>query len=436
MNGLLILLVLVLCMILVLAAGLPLAFSLGGLGLLFLILFIGPKATIPVFGIVYGTMLDFLLTAIPMYLLMGNLLQVSGIAEDLYRTMYLWIGRLPGGLAVGTILICVVFAAMAGMSGPAAVTMGLVALPSMLRRGYNKSMAMGSIMAGGALGILIPPSITMIVFGYMSGASVGKLFMAGLLPGLLLALMLTSYVLLRCFINPELAPPLPADVGVSISEKVASLRSVVLPIILIISVLGSIFFGICTATEAAAIGAGGTFALALLARRLSLKALAEALSQTLILTGMILWIMFGALVFNTFYMQQGLTEQITQWVLGSNMHPILVIGGIQFLLFLMGMFLDPGGIIVVSVPLFAPIVEALGFNLLWFGVLFVINMEMAYLTPPFGINLFFLKAVAPKGTSMGEIYRSVGPFILIQAIALVVVMVFPEIALMIPEAMK
>jgi tripartite ATP-independent transporter DctM subunit len=386
----LVLLLLVIGMLILLATGLPCAFSMGGIGLLFLIIFVGPKASLSLFGIVYGTMLEFLLTAIPLYLLMGNLLGASGIAEDLYRAMYMWVGRLPGGLAVGTILICVIFAAMSGMSGPAAVTMGLIALPSMLKRGYDKKMAMGTIMAGGALGILIPPSITMIQFSFMSGTSVGKLYMAGFLPGFLLAGLLICYVLIRCHFQPHMGPPIPADVNFTMKEKMESLKSVIAPLILIILVLGSIYAGVCTVTEAAALGVAGTFVIGLVFRTLTLKTSKEALTHTLILTGMILWIMFGALVFNTVYMQLGLIDQLVRWVLTSKIPPILVLFGMQGILFVMGMFLDPGGIVVVSVPLFVPIVEALGFDLVWFGVLFVMNMEMGYLTPPFGMNLFFM----------------------------------------------
>lgn len=429
-------LLLVLGMLVLMVAGLPLAFSMGGIGLLFLIIFIGPKTSFNLAPIFYGMSLDFLLTAIPMYILMGDLLRVSGIAESLYQTMYIWFGRLPGGLAVGTILICVIFAAISGMSGPAAVTMGLIALPSMIKRGYDKKFAMGTIMAGGALGILIPPSITMIIFGYMSGASVGKLYMAGFLPGFLLAGYLICYILIKCRLQPHVGPALPRYVSFTFKEKLKSLNSVVLPIILIIVVLGSIYTGVATATEAAGIGAVGAFILGLVYRGLTFKKFKEVLMHSVLLTGMIVWIMFGALVFNTFYMQQGIVETITQWVLSLKIPAWLVLAGMQGSLFVMGMFLDPGGIIVLSVPLFAPIVERLGFDLVWFGILFVMNMEMAYLTPPFGMNLFFMKGVAPEGTTMDEIYFSVTPFVIVQALALVTIMIFPRIALFLPSTMK
>jgi tripartite ATP-independent transporter DctM subunit len=422
-------LLLIFCMIVLLAIGIPLAFSLGGVGLLFLLIFVGPKALVLVYTTIFGMSNDFLLAAIPMYILMGNLLRVSGIAEELYEGMRRWIGTIPGGLAVVTVLICVIFAAMTGMSGPATVTMGLVALPSMLKRGYSKSLAMGTIMGGGTLGILIPPSITMIVFGFMSGASVGKLFIAGILPGMLLATLFIIYILIRCRLQPHLGPPLP-NKRFTVKEKVKSLKAVIPLLILVIVILGSIYTGVCTATEAAGIGVGGALILGLIRRGITFKGLKEALTQSFSLTGMVMWIMFGAAMFNVFYMQLGIIEGVVQWVLSANVPPLLIIIGIQLILIIMGMFLDPGGIIIVSAPLFVPIVLALGFDLLWFGILYVINMQMGYLTPPFGMNLFFMRGVAPEGTTMSEIYSAAIPFVFLIAITLLLMMIFPQIPLL------
>jgi tripartite ATP-independent transporter DctM subunit len=435
-NIVLMLTALFLSMIILMALGVPLAFALGGLGLLFLLIFMGPKALYSSVAETWSTMQNFILVAIPLFILMANLLQESGIAEDLFRMVHLWSGRLPGGLAIGTVFICTIFAAMSGLSGPSTVTMGVVALPSMLKRGYDKSLSMGTIMAGGALGILIPPSIVMIEFGFFGRVSVGSLFMAGIVPGLLLASMFTAYIIIRCYLNPQLGPPVPPDMGATSREKWASLRAVILPIMLVILVLGSIYTGICTPTEASAIGAAGALLIPLLRRRLSFAALRAALVRTVSLTGMVFWVFVGALVFTAFYGQLGVLERLMQWIKLSQISPWFIILGAQLLLFILGCFMDPGGIIVLTVPLFAPIIKGLGFDPIWFGVLYVMNMEMAYLTPPFGMNLFFLKGVAPENITMGDIYKSALPFISIQAIALAIVMIFPKIALWLPQLMQ
>jgi len=364
---------------------------------------------------------------------MGVMLQRSGIGDDLYDLFYRWLGPLRGGLAAGTLIICGMFAAMCGISGAATVTMGLLALPSMLKRGYAKSLAIGSIAAGGALGVLIPPSVMMVIWAFISQQSVGRLFLGGILPGIILLSMFVLYVLIRAWLNPSLAPPLPKEDRGTLKEKFSSLKGLVLPIALIIAVLGSIFGGLATPTEAAAVGAVGAIIVSAVNRRLNWTNLKSALYQTLGLTAMIMWIIIGVNFFNNVYISLGAPDMIRDVmsnVPGGKWITIIVI---QLIWFILGCLLDPNGIMLITGPIFIPVVEALGFDLIWFGVIFVINMEMSYLTPPYGFNLFYLKSIVPKEVSMRDIYTSVGPFVGLQAACLVICMIFPKLVTWLPN---
>ncbi len=417
-----------------LALGLPLTFCLGGIAVALLCFLMGPNNAS---FIVYCNLTDkvgsFLFTAIPMFIFMANMLQRSGIAEDLYVMMHHWIGRLSGGLAIGTVLISTIMAAMVGLSSAATVTMGVDALPSMLKRGYSKHIAIGAITAGGTLGILIPPSVIMITYALATGASVGRLWIGGIFPGLLLSLIFIIYIAVRCHLQPQLGPALPPEERPIWKEKFISLKSVILPILLVILVLGSVFVGIATPTEAAAVGAAGSIICAAIHRRLSWQNFKEANYRTLRLTCMIFWILAAATSFRTIYSLVGATELFKSILLLMPFGRWGVIIVIQLILLALGCFLDPWGIVMIAIPVFSPIVESLGFNLIWFGILFVINMEMGYLTPPVGLNIFYMKGVAPEGVTMGDIYRSVAPFVLLQGLALALVMIFPQLVLWLPS---
>jgi len=315
------------------------------------------------------------------------------------------------------------------------VTMGIIALPAMLRRGYDKKLAMGSIMGGGALGILIPPSVVMVIYGLFSGESVGMLFMGGVFPGAILSALFCSYILIRSALQPKLAPSLPPEERVSWGEKLISLRAVILPILLVISVLGSIFLGIATPTEASAIGAFGAVVCAAVYRTLNWQMFKEAVYRTLRLSGMVIWIVFGAKCFASVYISLGAVELSSQIIEALPVGRWVILIGIQFTFLILGCFLDSAGIIMICTPVYVPIIKALGFDPIWFGILFVINMEMAFLTPPFGYNLFYMKGVAPKGITIGDIYRSIIPFVLLQATGLILVMIFPQLALWLPNMM-
>jgi len=414
--------------------GLPLSFVLGGVPIVFIYFTWGPEAFYMVAAQTWGTMNKFTLVAIPLFIFMAMILERSGVANDLYEMMYLWFGRLRGGLAIGTVVICAIFSAMCGISGAAVVSMGTIALPSMLKRNYDKRMAVGCINSGGGWGILIPPSVIMILYALISGESVGRLFAGGVFPGLMLLILVSSYIGIRCFLQPDLGPALPAAERGDWKRKLTALRAVLLPIIIVILVLGSIIFGITTPTESAAMGVLGALISALVYRQLTWKVMMEANVRTLKLTGMIMWILFGAYCFSAAYHGMGapqLIEDIMGYIPGGPWGTIIFI---QIVIFLLAMVLDPAGIMMITVPIFLPFVIAHGFDPIWFGILFVINMEIGYMTPPFGFNLFYMKGIVPPSITMGDIYRSVIPFTIVESIGLALVMIFPGIATWLPNA--
>ena len=416
-----------------LALGLPLAFCLAGIAVLFSILLWGPGSLIIFQSQMIGYTETIILIAVPLFILMANILERSGVADALYDTAYKWMGNLPGGLAMGTVIICTIFAAMAGISGAATVTMGIIALPSMLKRNYNKGIAMGCIQAGGALGVLIPPSILMIIYAVFAGESVGKMFLGGFMPGFLLSGLFIIYIGIRCFFNHDLGPPVPAEERASFKERIVSLRAVLLPLMVVGFVLGSIFSGIATPTEASAIGVLGALLSAAVYRNLTWTTLKEASYRSLRLSVMVIWIIIGAFAFNAVFNGLGAPKLIEQIIISLEVSRWFIIIGMQIIFFILGMLMDPGGIIILCTPIFVPIIRALGFDSLWFGILFVVNMEMAFLTPPFGWNLFYMKSIAPEGTTMVEIYKAIVPFVALQALGLVLVMVFPLIATWLPN---
>ena len=416
-----------------LCLGVPIAFALSGIATIGIFVLWGPKGLYLMFNTAYGESTNFLLLAIPLFIFMANMLKFSGMGDQLYEVVYRWMGRIPGGLAIGTVIICALFAAMAGISSVATISMGLIALPSMMKRNYDKNLAIGSIAAGGALGILIPPSIIMILYGAVAEVSIGKLFIGGIIPGLLLCLIFIVYIFFRTLINKDLAPPV--QERYSFREKLIVLRGVLLPILLVFLVLGVIYGGVCTPTEASAVGAFGAIVCAFIYGKLTWENLKTALWDTMKLNAMVFWIIIGALAFSHFLAYADIQDLIQETILSLKVSPWLILISMQMVFFVLGMFLDPAGIIMLTTPIFVPIVTALGFDPLWFGILFVINMEMAYVTPPFGFNLFILKGVVPPSISMTDIYRSVLPFVVLQAICLVLVMIFPEIAMWLPSKM-
>jgi len=418
-----------------LVLGLPLAFVLGGVSVLFLYFTWGADAFYMVASQMWGTMESFTLVAIPLFVFMAMLLERTGVARDLYRMMHLWCGGMRGGLAIGTLGICAVFGAMVGISGAAVVAMGTIALPAMLERGYDKRMVLGCINTGGGWGILIPPSIMMILYAMISGQSVGKMFAAGVLPGILLVCLTVTYVLVRCHLQPHLAPALPKEERGTWPEKFRAVRAVLLPIGIVVMVLGSIIGGVTTPTEAAAMGVFGALISAALYRKLDWPVLQEAAIRTFKLTGMIAWILFAAHAFSSAYQGMGAQSLIEGLMMDLPGGRWAIVIFMMAIVFVMGMLLDPVGIMLITLPVFLPIIASLGFDPIWFGVLFVINMEIGYMTPPFGFNLFYLKGIVPPSISMKDIYWSVIPFVIVNIIGMGIIMLFPEIATYLPNTL-
>jgi len=328
-------------LLLFLVLGLPLSFVLGGVSMIFIYFTWGPEAFYMVAAQTWGAMNKFTLVAVPLFIFMAMILERSGVAKGLYEMMYLWFGPVAGGLAIGTVVICAIFSAMCGISGAAVVSMGSIALPSMLNRNYDKELALGCINSGGGWGILIPPSVIMILYALISGESVGRLFAGGVFPGLLLLILVSSYIAIRCYLQPHLGPALPRRERGDWKRKITALKAVILPIVIVFMVLGSIIGGVTTPTEAAAMGVLGAIISALFYRQFSWSLMKEAAMRTLRLTGMIMWILFGAYCFSAAYHGMGanqLIENMMQHIPGGPWGTIIFI---QFIIFLLAMVLDP-----------------------------------------------------------------------------------------------
>ncbi len=381
----------------------------------------------------FGIMWNVMFIALPLFIAMGVILERSGLAEDLFTSMYYWSGKLRGGLAMGTVVICAVFAAMSGVAGAACVAMGMIAMPAMSKRGYSKGLYLGSIAAPATLGILIPPSIVMVFLGIIGEVSVGRLFMAGVVPGILMSVMFCLYIGLVGLVKPQDCPA--ADVQATMKEKVKSLKSVILPILIIFSVLGSIFSGAATPTEASAVGLLAVIVATIINRRFSWALLRDSCETTFNIVGMILWITIGAVAFSGIFSALGGVDFIRDTLLSMQVSPYLILIGILIIIFILGMFIDPGGIIWIVCPIAYPIMKDLGFDLIWCSILMVMGIMLGYVTPPFGFNLFYLKSIVPDDIQMTDIYRAVFPFIGIMVAALILVFLFPQIALWLPGLM-
>jgi len=314
--------------------------------------------------------------------------------------------------------------------------MGLIALPSMFKRGYDKDIVIGSIAAGGVLGILIPPSVIMIIYSLVARESVGEMFAGGIIPGLLLATLYIIYIGIRSYFEPQLGPAVPRDERATWREKLVSLRAVILPVLLIFLVLGTIYAGICTPTEASAFGATGAFICAAINKRLSWDVFTQATRRTFMLIGMVMWILLGGALFNSLYRAMGAQNLVMDLVASLGLGPWMVLIMMQLSLFFLGMLMDDFAVVMLCTPIYVPIIKTLGFNSLWFAMLFMVNMQMAYLTPPYGFNLFYMKSITPPEITMGDIYRSILPFVGLQIIALVLIMIFPQLALWLPSLLK
>lgn len=425
-----------------LMAGLPLAFVTGGLACVFLFVLGDERALNIVPSRIFPLMTNYQLSAIPLFIFMAAMLERAGIINDMFDVIYKVLGGVKGGLASATIIASTILAAMVGVIGAAVVTMGIIALPAMLKRGYDPKIAMGSIMAGGTLGILIPPSILAIIYAVVAEQSVGELFIGAVIPGLMLSGLYMLYVTVRCYINPDLGPPIPMEERVSTREKIHLLGKMSAPIVLIVVVLGVIFSGVATPVEAAGIGTFGAFIVAAIHRRLDWPTIREACLTTLKASAMVIWIMFGATIFVGLYVLEGGQQFVQETMQGYGLGPWGILIVMQIVLIVLGMFLDWVGILLLCVPIFVPIIKSLGaaaygFDntddlVLWFGVLYLVNMQMSFLSPPFGYALFYLRGVAPESIPMSDIFRSAIPFLLLQVVGLLICMLMPEVITWLP----
>jgi tripartite ATP-independent transporter DctM subunit len=423
-----------LSMLVLLASGLPIAFVLGGTALIFGYAIWGPASLNVVVAAANDLLRANLLVAVPLFVFMAYMLEKSGIAEDLYEVMHRWMGGLRGGLAAGTVVACTFVAAMSGISTTGVLMMGIIGLPAMLRRNYDKHIAMGCIMAGGALGPLIPPSIVLIIFSLLSGQSIGKLFVGGMLPGLILAGLFIIYILVRCFKNPLLGPALPVEERATWKQKIVALRGIILPILIVFGVLGSLFWGIATPTEAASVGAVGAILSAAVYRRLSLGILKGVAFQTLKTVSMVMWVIFAAGCFATIYQGIGASDLIQNMIKGWPVSKWVIIFIIQATWIMLGCLMDAISILMVTAPVFIPVANFLGIDLLWFGVLYAVNTEMGYLTPPFGVNLFVMRGVTQEmDITTNDIYKATFPFLGLQFLGLLLVMAFPGLVTWLPS---
>ena len=431
---------------LLLMAGLPLSFVTGGLACIFLFVF-GDAAMLNILpSRIFPLMTDYQLSAIPLFIFMASMLERAGIIEELYDMVYKILGGLRGGLAISTIIASTLLAAMCGVIGATEVTMGMIALPAMIKRHYHPTIACGSILAGGTLGILIPPSILAILFAVVAQQSVGELFIGAVIPGLILSGMYIIYIVVVTTIKPESGPPLPVEERVNTREKIKLLKNMFAPIALVFLVLGIIFAGIATPVEAAGVGTFGAIVVSAMHRRLSWGNMRSAAMTTLKVTGMVLWIIFGATLFVGFYVVNGGQDFVNETIIGTGLGPYGILLLMMVILVILGMFLDWVGILLLAVPIFVPLMKTLSFDgvfgfpgvapaelALWFGVVYMVNMQMSFLSPPFGYALFYLKSVAPPEVTMSQIYRSSLPFLCLQATGLAICIIFPEVVLWLPR---
>lgn len=419
---------LVACIFLLLLTGMPLAWVTGLVALLFTFGWFGGNALPLVTSRIFGFITEYSLVAIPMFILMAALLDRSGIAKDLFNGMRVLAGRLPGGVAVQTLIVAILMAAMSGVIGGEIVLLGILALPQMLRLGYDRNLSIGVVCAGGSLGTMMPPSIVLIIYGLVAGVSIADLFVAAVTPALLLLGCYIAYVLIRCLRDPSLGPPMSAEEHAEESLG-SAVRSLVAPLFIVLVVLGSIYGGIASITEAAALGVSSVLIISALRRELTFGMMQDSLVHTLETCGMIIWIGIAAAVLVGVYNLMGGNRFVAGAILGLDAPPVVIIMVMMLILLVLGMFLDWIGIALLTLPIFVPIITQLGFDPIWFGILFAVNMQVSYLTPPFGPAAFYLKSVAPPEITLKHIYTALLPFIGLQLLVLALLLFVPQLAL-------
>ncbi len=395
----------------------------------------GPGGSEMAFSAAMKLMKWYPLLTLPLFIYMGYMLSESRIADDLYQMFHVWMGSLNGGLAIGTIGLMVVISAMNGLSVAGMAIGATIALPELLRRGYDKIMVTGVIQAGSSLGILVPPSVVLVLYGMIARQPVGQLWLAGVFPGLMMASLFVIYIVIRCKIQPQLGPALPAEERqVGWTEKIRLLRAGILPLLIFFSMTGLFLLGITSLVESSAVGATTATLAALVKRRLNRQVMEEVIRKTLAVSCMFMWIILAALCFGAVFDGLGAVKAIEYlFVERLDLGPWEILILMQLSYLLMGMFLDDTAMLVIVAPLYVPLVKVLGFDLVWYGVLYTITCQIAYMTPPFGYNLFLMRAMAPPEITLGDIYRSITPFVLVMIFGLAMVMIFPEIAMWLPN---
>ena len=375
------------------------------------------------------------LLTLPLFIYMGFMLSESKIADDLYQMFHVWMGPLNGGLAIGTIILMVVISAMNGLSVAGMAIGATIALPELLRRGYDKIMVTGVIQAGSSLGILVPPSVVLVLYGMIARQPISQLWMAGVIPGLMMASLFIIYIVVRCKLQPHLGPALPIEErNVSWAEKIRLLRAGIVPLLIFFSMTGLFLLGYTSLTESAAVGAAAATLAALVKGRLTRQVMENTIRKSLGISCMFMWIILAAMAFGAVFDGVGAVKAIEAFFIHRlELSPWEVLIMMQLSYILMGMFLDDTAMLVIVAPLYVPLVGLLGFDLVWYGILYTITCQIAYMTPPFGYNLFLMRAMAPPEVTLSDIYRSIVPFVLVMCFGLALVMVFPQIALWLPQ---
>lgn len=422
-------------LIIMVISGMRLAFVMMFLAVTFGFIYRGPAVFNLFMQNIFGKMSSEVLIAVPLFVLMGSILGKSGATERLFGAVYQLFARLKGGIAIVTILISTLFAACTGVIAASVTTMAIIALPAMLKRKYDKSLACGVVCAGGSLGILIPPSVMLVVLGPMANLSVSRLFAGAIFPGLLLSTLYITYIIVKCLFDPKAAPPIPSEEKIE-NRKVLLLHAFLylLPItFLLLAVIGSILLGISSPTEASAMGVVGAVLIALLYKNFNLQTLKNSLLETLKISSMVFYIIFGASMFTSVFLYLGGGNVVENLLLSIPLGKWFILAVMMFIIFILGMLIDWIGILFIVVPIFFSIVPKLGIDPLWFGILICVNLQISFLSPPFAYAIFFLKGVAPPEVTTADIYRGVIPFIILQMIALVICILFPQVILWLPK---
>lgn len=423
-------LLLFLCVFILILYGYPVAFTLGGLSVIYALCFLDPSSLEALPSRFMGVLTNYNLIAVPLFIFMGIMLEKSGLAESLLETMAMLFGKLRGGLAISVVIVGALLAASTGIVGATVVTMGLISLPTMLKRGYQPELATGSIAASGTLGQIIPPSVALVLLGSIMNVNIGDLFAGAVIPGLLLVMAYVIYILLFSMVKPAAAPPITEEEFQKFREKdfwKKVIRAFLLPLLLILAVLGSIFLGWATSTEAAAVGALGATLLTIFQGKLRLPALNAVMRETTHLTCMVFLILLGATTFSLVFREMGGDRYIIDIIEQSELSPHVFLFMVMLVMFIAGFFIDFIEIIFIIVPVVVPVFLRYEIDLLWLGILMGVNLQTSFLTPPFGFSLFYLKGVSPASITTGHLYRGIVPFVLIQLVLLGLIVFFPEI---------